>query len=248
MPHPLALAGAAVVAGAAVARAVVAAAVVAGAAVVAARVVAARVVAGATVVAAAVGNAWQPHTRQPHASVRKYFTVPGPQLQPVAALGAHTFAAAVVGFTVNGAMVVVAAATHEHVRQPLLSVVQVGVSVVRKHWQGVAAGHVAGAAVTTAVGRTVVGATDGAAPHVHEVGQPLASVAHVMAEPAAQSQAGRAPQRAVVGATVVVARVVAAAAVVAAAVVAATVVAAAAVVGAAVTLEAPEAPELQKHV
>lgn len=232
------------VAGAAVLRAVVTGAAAVEAAVVARAAVVGAAVAGAAVVAAAVRSAWQPHTRQPHASVRKYFTVPGPQLQLVVASGAHTAAGAVVGFTVNGAMVVVAAATHVHVRHPLLSVVHVGVSVVRKHWHGWAAGQVAGATVATVVARAVVGAAV-AEPHVHELGQPLASVAHVMATPASQPQAGRGPQRAVVGATVVVAAaVVARAAVVVAARVVAAAVGAAVVAAATVVAAAPELPVL----
>lgn len=106
--------------------------------------------------------------------------------------------------------------------------------MVRKHWHGAVGAHVVAAAVTARV--VVAAVVAGAAPHVQEDGQPLLSVAHVIAEPAAQPHAGKGPQGATVEKTREVARVVAAAvvaaAVVALIVVAFTVVVAARVVGA----------------
>lgn len=157
--------------------------------------------------------------------------------------GAHTLEATVVGARVKGAAVVVAAATQAHARQPRLSVVHVGTSVERKHWHAAAVGQDAEGAVVTAtvVARMVV--VLAAAPHEHALGQPLLSVDQVMATPAAQPQAGRGPQRAVV--RTVVATVVTGAAVVVFAVVPTgfAVVVAGTVVAATVVAAEPEGAE-----
>lgn len=168
--------------------------------------------------------------------------MPGAQLQlSRSAQGAHE-GVVVVARVVAGATVVVGAATHTQLRQPLLSVTHVWMSSLRKHAQGWAAGQVEAAEVA----RTVVGAAvearavEGAGWHWHDEGQPLASVEYTVTSLVEQPHSGSAPQRAVVARAVVGAAVVARA-VVAAAVeapaVAARVVAGAAVVAATVGAE-----------
>ena len=151
---------------------------------------------------------------------------------------------------------VTGAATHVHERQPLESDDHVGMSLLRKHWQGCAGGQLGAAEVARTVeAARVVGATvEATAPQEQELGQPRASVAQVMTAPEGQSHEGMEPQRAVVGATVV-ARAVVGAAVVARAVVAATpavlrrtVEAGAAVVARAVVGATVESSAWQKHV